>query len=82
MNSVFQPMLRKNVVIFFDDILIYSKNIQQHLLDLREVLQLFRQHQLFAKKSKCSFTGTRVEYLGHVISKEGVSTDQSKISVN
>ncbi|KAJ0545001.1 putative nucleotidyltransferase, Ribonuclease H [Helianthus annuus] len=79
MNSVFKKLLRKTVLIFFDDILVYSKSMQQHVEDLKEVLQLFREHQLYAKKSKCSFGGSKVEYLGHVISKEGVSTDPSKI---
>ncbi|KAI3730743.1 hypothetical protein L1987_61919 [Smallanthus sonchifolius] len=78
MNSVYQKLLRKSVLIFFDDVLVYSQNLQQHVSDLREVLQLFRDNQLFAKKSKCSFAGSQVEYLGHVISKEGVATDPSK----
>ncbi|KAM0035631.1 putative nucleotidyltransferase, Ribonuclease H [Helianthus debilis subsp. tardiflorus] len=79
MNSVFQKLLRKTVLIFFDDVLVYSKNVQQHVKDLREVLQLFRENQLYAKRSKCSFAGSKVEYLGHVISKNGVSTDSSKV---
>ncbi|KAM0053973.1 putative nucleotidyltransferase, Ribonuclease H [Helianthus debilis subsp. tardiflorus] len=79
MNAVFKKLLRKTVLIFFDDVLVYSKSMQQHVKDLGEVLQLFRDHQLYAKKSKCSFAGSKVEYLGHVISKEGVSTDSSKI---
>ncbi|KAJ0444029.1 putative nucleotidyltransferase, Ribonuclease H [Helianthus annuus] len=81
MNAVFKPLLRKKVLIFFDDILIYSKDLQQHLKDLREVLLIFRDNHLLAKKSKCSFAGSKVEYLGHVISQEGVATDQSKIEV-
>ncbi|KAJ0491928.1 putative nucleotidyltransferase, Ribonuclease H [Helianthus annuus] len=79
MNSVFQKLLRKSVLIFFDDVLVYSKSIQQHIKDLEVVLQLFRDNQLYAKKSKCSFAGSTIEYLGHVISKNGVSTDPSKI---
>ncbi|KAF5817053.1 putative nucleotidyltransferase, Ribonuclease H [Helianthus annuus] len=79
MNSVFQKLLRKSVLIFFDDVLVYSKSLQQHVLDLQEVLQLFREHQLFAKLSKCSFAASKVEYLGHVISKHGVSTYPTKI---
>ncbi|KAJ0800601.1 putative nucleotidyltransferase, Ribonuclease H [Helianthus annuus] len=80
MNAVFQKLLRKTVLIFFDDVLVYSKSLQQHLVDLREVLQLFRDNQLYAKRSKCSFAGSQIEYLGHVISKDGVSTDPSKIA--
>ncbi|KAJ0555261.1 putative nucleotidyltransferase, Ribonuclease H [Helianthus annuus] len=79
MNSVFQSLLRKSVLIFFDDVLVYSKSMEQHVEDLKAVLQLFRDNQLFAKKSKCSFAGSQVEYLGHIISKEGVSTDPTKI---
>ncbi|KAD4177974.1 hypothetical protein E3N88_26565 [Mikania micrantha] len=79
MNSVFKRLLRKSVLIFFDDVLVYSKNMQQHITDLKEVLKLFRENKLFAKRSKCTFAGSQVEYLGHVISKQGVSTDPTKI---
>ncbi|KAF5753946.1 putative nucleotidyltransferase, Ribonuclease H [Helianthus annuus] len=79
MNSVFKKLLRKSVLIFFDDVLVYSKSMEQHVADLKEVLQIFRDQQLYAKMSKCTFGGKQVEYLGHIISKEGVSTDPSKI---
>ncbi|KAD5318093.1 hypothetical protein E3N88_18039 [Mikania micrantha] len=80
MNSTFKGLLRKNTLVFFDDILVYSKNLQQHLLDLEEVLVLLRKHTLFAKQSKCSFAGANVEYLGHIISGKGVQTDPKKIA--
>lgn len=79
MNEVFKPVLRKTTLVFFDDILVYSKSWEQHILDLREVLSLMRLHSLKAKQSKCSFGGDKVEYLGHIINGEGVSTDPQKI---
>ncbi len=79
MNEVFGSLLRKYVLVFFDDVLVYSKSKEQHLKHLREVLSLFRKHTLFAKKSKCAFGELQVEYLGHIISGKGVATDPKKI---
>ncbi|GJZ55666.1 transposable element [Tanacetum coccineum] len=79
MNEVFKPFLRKFTLVFFDDILIYSKSLQDHVQHLRSVLQVIRHHQLYAKLTKCVFRSRQVEYLGHVISDMGVSTDPSKI---
>ncbi|XP_071738959.1 uncharacterized protein [Rutidosis leptorrhynchoides] len=79
MNEVFKPFLRKFTLVFFDDILVYSSNLQEHLKHLEMVLKVMQQHQLFAKMSKCVFGTNKVEYLGHVISDKGVSTDPSKI---
>jgi len=81
MNEIFRPYLRKFVLVFFDDILIYSTTLQEHLLHLEQVFLLMRQHQLFAKYSKCCFGMTRVEYLGYFISHKGVETDTKKIEV-
>ncbi|KAK4407690.1 Transposon Ty3-G Gag-Pol polyprotein [Sesamum angolense] len=78
-NNVFAPYLRKFILVFFDDILVYSKTWSDHLAQLQITLELVRQHQLFAKQSKCDFGKESVEYLGHIISKDGVSTDPSKV---
>lgn len=79
MNRIFGKYLRKFILVFFDDILIFSKSLEEHKEHLEIVLALLRQHQLFAKLSKCAFAVHKVEYLGHVISGQGVSTDPSKI---
>lgn len=79
MNTVFSELLRKCVLIFFDDILIYSSSLGTHVDHLRSVFELMRQNQLFPKRSKCSFATDRVEYLGHFIQETGVSADPHKI---
>ncbi|GJR44131.1 putative nucleotidyltransferase, ribonuclease H [Tanacetum coccineum] len=79
MNTVFKDFLRHFVLVFFDDILIYSDSMALHLQHLAVVLQLMRMHALFAKQSKCVFVVNQVEYLGHVIYAKGVATDPSKI---
>jgi hypothetical protein len=79
MNSIFSKYLRKFVLVFFDDILIYSKTLPEHLSHLQTVLTLLRTHQLKAKMSKCLFGQPHVDYLGHIISANGVQTDPSKI---
>ena len=79
MNSVFMPELDKFVVVFIDDILVYSKNEEDHAKHLRIVLQRLRDHQLYAKFSKCEFWLDRVKFLGHTISSEGIAVDPGKV---
>ena len=79
MNRVFSSYLDKFVVVFIDDILIYSKNNKKHVEHLRIVLQILQQEQLHAKLSKCKFWTKSIAFLGHVVSKEGMSVNPSKI---
>ena len=79
MNSVFMPKLDKFVVVFIDDILIYSKNEEDHANHLRVVLQRLRDHRLYAKFSKCEFWLDSVKFLGHTVSSKGISVDLSKV---
>jgi Reverse transcriptase (RNA-dependent DNA polymerase) len=80
MNSIFKPFLHKFVLVFFDDILIYSSDFQSHLSHMISVFDLLQQHKLYAKLSKCDFATDKIEYLGHIISSAGVATDPSKIA--
>ena len=79
MNKVFMEFLDKFVVVFIDDILVYSKNEEEHKEHLRLVLEKLRGHQLYAKFSKCEIWLKEVEFLGHVISGEGIAVDPSKV---
>ena len=79
MHRVFQPYLDQFVVVFVDDILIYSKSEEEHEDHLRVVLQLLRDHQLYAKFSKYEFWLTKVGFLGHVVSASGVLVDLEKV---
>jgi len=80
MNSVLKPFLRKCVLVFFDDILIYSSSWSEHLQHLRAVLTALRANNLHVKKSKCEFGTKSVAYLGHTIPAHGVAMDQDKVS--
>lgn len=79
MNCVLKPFLRRFVLVFFDDILIYSPSYSEHLQHVRLVLRTLWGHRLFLKKSKCSFGAEQVAYLGHVISATGVAMDDMKV---
>ena len=79
MNSVFMPELDKFVVVFIDDILVYSCNEEEHAEHLRVVLSRLHEHQLYAKFSKCEFWLKKEPFLSHVLSEEGISVDPAKV---
>jgi hypothetical protein len=79
MNKVFMEYLDKFVVVFIDEILIYSKNKKEHEEHLRLGLQKLREHQLYAKFSKCDFWLKKVSFLGHIITDGGIIVDQAKV---
>ncbi|XP_071905722.1 uncharacterized protein [Coffea arabica] len=78
MNDIFRPFLRKFILVFFDDILIYSCKWKEHLQHLGTVFKLLRNNSLKVKRSKCTFAQQQVDYLGHVINAEGVQADPKK----
>jgi hypothetical protein len=80
MNSVFMPELDKFVVVFVDDILIYSKTEEEHAKHLRIVLTRLSEHQLYALFSKCAFWLEEIQFLGHVLSANGITVDHSKVN--
>jgi hypothetical protein len=79
MNSIFMQELDQFIVVFIDDILIYSKNPEDHAKHLHIVLQRLRDHHLYAKFSKCEFWLNTVKFLGHTISSDSISVDPSKV---
>ena len=79
MNRVFQPYLDRFVIVFIDDILVYSSSSEEHSEHLRIVLQTLRERHLYAKLSKCQFWLDKVTFMGHVILAEGISVDPQKI---
>jgi hypothetical protein len=79
MNGVFHKYLDKFIQVFIDDILIYSWKMEEHEEHLRLVLQCLREHKLYGKLSKCSFYQSKIHYLGHVISNEGITMDPAKV---
>ncbi|KAG8096106.1 hypothetical protein GUJ93_ZPchr0013g35751 [Zizania palustris] len=81
MNDVLHAFLRRFVLVFFDDILIYSSTWAEHLQHVQLVLQTLRHNKLVVKQSKCSFSATSVDYLGHIISNSVVAMDPAKVEV-
>jgi hypothetical protein len=79
MNKVFMEYLDKFIVVFIDDILLYSKNEEEHTKHLHMVLQKLREHQLYMKLSKCEFWLKQFSFLGHIILEGGIEVDPSKI---
>jgi hypothetical protein len=81
MNRIFHTYLDRFVVMFIDDILIYSKSEEEHSEHLRIVLQVLKEKKLYAKLSKCEFWLNEVSFLGHIISGSGIAVDPSKVDV-
>ena len=79
MYKIFMKYLDKFVIVFIDDILVYSKTKEDHVDHLRIVLQTLREHQLYAKFSKCEFWLDQVEFFGHVINKNGILVNPNKV---
>ena len=79
MNDLFRPFLRKFILVFFDDILVYSKSLTEHAEHLSIVLGILESNHLYAKQSKCCFGVTQVHYLGHLISADGVAVEPDKV---
>ncbi|GJQ89595.1 putative reverse transcriptase domain-containing protein [Tanacetum coccineum] len=79
MNRVCKPYLDKFMIVFIDDILIYSKNKKEHKEHLKQILELLKKEELYAKFSKCEFWIPKVQFLGHVIDSEGIQVDPAKI---
>src|SRR5438128_11997117 len=79
MNSVFMTELDVCVVVFIDDILVYSKNEEEHAKHLQLVLDRLREHQLYAKFSKCQFWLKEVSFLGHILSAKGIAVDRRSL---
>lgn len=79
MNIIFAVQLRKFILVFVDDILIYNKTLEDHQQHLHQVFSILRDNQLFIKKSKCTFAQPHLEYLGYLIGEKGVQSDPTKI---
>ncbi|CAI7747447.1 unnamed protein product [Closterium sp. NIES-53] len=81
MNEAFTQILDKCVIVYLDDILVYSRDKQQHLADLEEVFKNLDEHRLLTKGSTCEFFQDKLEFLGHVISEAGVEIDPKKLDM-
>lgn len=79
MNEIFREYLDDFIIVYLDDILIYSKNMDDHERHLELVLRKLREHKLYAKESKCDFGKTSIEFLGHIVSDKGIQVDDKKI---
>ena len=82
MNRVFRPYVDQFVVVFIDDILVYSKDAKEHEQHLRIVMEALREKKLYAKLNKCDFWLKEVSFLGHIVSTKGIRVDPIKIEVD
>jgi hypothetical protein len=80
MNQIFHPFISKSAVIYFNDILIYSSDPKTHIQHIREVLLVLRREKFYAAPAKCSFMTDSVFFPGHVVSKDGLAVDESKVA--
>ena len=80
MNRVFRPYLDQFVIVFIDDVLIYSRSKEEHEQHLRLALQTLREHQLYVKFNKCEFWLEQIQFLRHVISGAGIQVNPTKVS--
>lgn len=81
MNEVFWPYLQKFILVFINDIWVYSQSYKDHLQHLEATLVVLRKHKLFSKQSKCRFGSLEVKYLDHVISTKGVKANLKKLAL-
>ncbi|GIL79609.1 hypothetical protein Vretifemale_8871, partial [Volvox reticuliferus] len=81
MDRIFRPYIDKFIICYLDDILVFSKTREEHLQHLRQVFEILRREQLYAKRTKCHWAQPQVEYLGHIVSQDGVRMDPRKTSV-
>ena len=79
MNRVFHPYLDQFVIVFIDDILVYSRNAEEHTFHLRIILQTLRDNELYAKFSKCEFWLNEIVFLEHIVSENGIFVDPKKV---
>lgn len=78
MNNIFKPLLKKCVIVFFDNILVYSKTIKEHKQYLENVLTILEEHHFFIRAAKCAFIEKEIEYLGHFIYGDGIKIDNER----
>ena len=79
MNRIFRPYIWKFVLVYLDDILIFSKSVEEHLTHIRQVLDILRAQKFYGRLQKCHFNQTSIKYLGHIISAEGIRVNPEKI---